>query len=209
MSARNFPNRGYDDVAGFFEDYRSELALAWESVDRRRVTAAGNILEACYDRGKQVFSCGNGGSAAISNHLVCDHLKGIRTGSKLSPKVISLSQNVELLTAISNDIGYGEVFKFQLESLATPGDVVFLISASGNSANIVRAARWAKENDLHTIGLVGFGGGELARLADVSVHVASENYGIVEDVHQGIMHMIAQFLRQKHMNEASIAETRF
>lgn len=209
MSAGDFPNRGYGDAAGYLDDYRDEINRAWLSVDRQAVVAAAEILETCYKSGNRVFSCGNGGSAAISGHLACDHLKGIRTGSALVPKVVSLSQNVELITAIANDISYAEIFKFQLESLATPGDVAFLISASGNSENITRAARWARENGLHTIGLCGFTGGELARIAEVHVHVASSNYGIVEDVHQGIMHILAQYLRQKGMSDGTIAASRF
>jgi len=209
MSAGDFPNRRYGDAAGYLDAYRDEIERAWRSVDRQAVAAAGEVLETCYKRGNQVFCCGNGGSAAISNHLACDHLKGVRTGSDLAPKVVSLSQNVELITAIANDMSYADVFKYQLESLAAPGDVAFLISASGASENITRAARWARENGLHTIGLCGFTGGELARLAEVHVHVASSNYGIVEDVHQGIMHILAQYLRQKGMSDGTIAETRF
>ena len=86
-----------------------------------------------------VFSCGNGGSAAIANHLQCDHLKGVRTGTDLTPRVVSLSSNIELITAISNDIGYEDVFTYQLQSQSQPGDVLIAISSSGRSPNIARA----------------------------------------------------------------------
>ena len=86
-----------------------------------------------------MFSCGNGGSAAIANRAQCDHVKGVRTTTDLTPRVLSLSTNVELLTAIANDMGYEKVFVYQLESQSRPGDVLIAVSSSGRSPNIVRA----------------------------------------------------------------------
>ena len=91
----------------------------------------------------RVFGCGNGGSAAIANHLQCDHMKGVRTATSLSPRVTSLSVNVELVTAIANDLTYADVFAYQLQSQSRPGDALIAVSSSGRSANIVRALDWA------------------------------------------------------------------
>ena len=147
-----------------------------------------------------IFSCGNGGSAAIANHLVCDCLKGVRSGTSLRPKVHSLSTAVELITAITNDIAPEEMFAYQLSSMARADDVLIAISSSGRSANIVRALSEAKSLGLATIAMTGFSGGEAAKLADISLHVSAENYGLVEDIHQSLMHILTQYLRQAHLD---------
>ena len=167
------------------------------------------ILLAAYTGGARCFSCGNGGSAAIANHLQCDHVKGVRTETDLSPSVVSLSSNVELLTAIANDIGYDEVFSYQLESQSRSGDVLIAISSSGRSPNIVRALAWASENDLRTISLTGFTGGAARAVAEAAIHVDCNNYGIIEDLHQAAMHAMAQYIRQSRMTADTIALTTF
>ena len=121
-------------------------------------------------RGARIFSCGNGGSASIANHMQCDHVKGIRTTTDLSPHVFSLSSNVELLTAIANDTGYEDIFVYQLQSQSEPGDVLVAVSSSGRSPNIVQAFTWARDHGLRTIAVTGFDGGA-ARVAEISVHV--------------------------------------
>ena len=107
----------------------------------------------------------------MANHLQCDHVKGIRTHTDLTPRVSSLSSNVELLTAIANDLGYEMAFSFQLESQSQPGDVLVAISSSGRSPNIVRALLWAHNHGMQTIVLTGFDGGMAREIADVALHV--------------------------------------
>ena len=155
------------------------------------------------------MQCGNGGSAAIANHLLCDFQKGIQTDTAVKPRVVSLSSHPELITAIGNDIGFEDIFVFQLRTMARPGDVLMTISSSGNSENIVRCMKWAKDNGVPTIALVGFSGGRSGNMADVTIHVAAKNYGTVEDVHQSVMHLLAQYLRQSHMNDEQIACRKF
>ena len=147
-----------------------------------------------------MFSCGNGGSAAIANHAQCDHVKGVRTASDLFPRVLSLSTNVELLTAIANDMGYDNIFVYQLQSQSSPGDVLMAISSSGRSGNIVQALRWAHDHGLHTIAITGFDGGDAKAIADASIHVDCTNYGVIEDLHQAVMHALAQYIRQSRMS---------
>ena len=204
-----FPERSYEDIEHYCDDYMERLTLAAASVDRSRVKEAAERLLVAFRTGATVYVCGNGGSAAISNHLTCDHLKCIQTDTSLTPRVVSLSANMELVTAIANDIGFEDAFVYQLRTLARPGDVLVTISSSGDSDNIVRAVRWACDNGVTTIALTGFSGGRSASLADTNIHVAADNYGIIEDIHQSVMHILAQHLRQVHMSAQRIADTRF
>ena len=167
------------------------------------------ILIEAYTRRARVFSCGNGGSAAIANHLQCDHLKGIRATTDLAPRVVSISANIELLTAIANDMAYEDVFAYQLQSQSEPGDVLIAISSSGRSPNIVRALTWARDHGLRTVALTGFDGGAAKEVAEVAIHIDSSNYGIVEDAHHTIMHVLAQYIRQSRMTEDEISSNRF
>jgi D-sedoheptulose 7-phosphate isomerase/D-glycero-D-manno-heptose 1,7-bisphosphate phosphatase len=201
----SFPYRQYPDGGSFASAYTEELARALGSVETLQVARAAQVLSAAYDRNASVFACGNGGSASIANHLQCDHVKGIRNGTELKTRAFSLSTNVELLSAIANDLGYDNVFEYQLESLAQPGDVLLAISSSGRSPNIVRALEWANRNGLSTVALTGFSGGAAKELASVSVHVPSSNYGVVEDAHQALMHLLAQYVRQSRMRPADVA----
>ena len=114
-----------------------------------------------------------------------------------------------MITAIGNDISYDEIFICQLRALATPGDALITISSSGDSENIVRAASWASENNIPVISMTGFSGGRSAEIADVNLHVSAENYGVVEDVHQSLMHILAQYIRQAHMDEGLIRQRKF
>jgi D-sedoheptulose 7-phosphate isomerase len=196
----SFPAEKYGSIAAFFSDYRDALARAAASVSAEALDSAQALLSAAIERDAVVYACGNGGSAAISNHLVCDHSKGLSADTGLRPRVHSLSCNIEVLTAIANDVSYGDVFSHQLALAARPGDLLITISSSGNSENVVRALQRAKDNGLSSIAMTGFAGGRSAGLADVNLHVDSDNYGVVEDVHQSLMHVLAQFLRQARMS---------
>lgn len=204
-----FPDNKYKDAASYLDSYFEQIGEAARSVDGDRLVQAAKILTHVYTHGGIVYSCGNGGSAAIANHLVCDHCKLVRTDTDLTPRVVSLSTTIELITAIANDFSYDEIFVYQLRALATPGDALITISSSGDSENIVRVARWAKENNLPVISMTGFSGGRSAKIADVDLHVSAVNYGIVEDVHQSLMHILAQYIRQAHMDEELIRLRQF
>ena len=204
-----FPNESYAVIGAFADDYFEHLAGAAASVDHAALTEAAAVLKRTYVAGGTVFACGNGGSGAISNHLHCDHLKGVQTDTALKPKVVSLSATIETITAIANDISYDEVFVYQLRTLAEPGDALITISSSGQSENVVRACQWAKDNDVATIVMTGFDGGRSRAIADISLHVDADNYGVIEDVHQSLMHILAQFIRQAEMDAGLIAERKF
>ncbi len=205
----SFPDKTYGSIQPFLDDYFGQITEAHRSVDRDEVMSACAIIEEGFRDGAMLFTCGNGGSASIANHLLCDYVKGIQTDTSFRPRVISMSANLELMLAIGNDIGFEDIFLYQVRTMGREGDILMTISSSGNSENIVRAVSWAKDNGLRTIALTGFSGGRSAGIADINIHVEAANYGIVEDVHQSIMHIVAQYLRQSEMTEDAIAKSSF
>ena len=204
-----FPDQKFDSIAAYADSYFGHAHTAQASVDRDKLDAAFHMLDAAYERAAVLYVCGNGGSASISNHLVCDHSKSGQTDTDLRPKVVSLSTNMEMVTAIANDLSYDDVFVYQLSTLAKAGDVLITISSSGDSENVVRAATWARDNGVEVIAFTGFDGGRTSRLATVHLHVEGDNYGVVEDAHQSLMHILAQYLRQSRMSESVIAAHKF
>jgi len=204
-----FPQKKYKSITDYASAYSQVVADAHRSVDKQALERAATALSTAFNRNRMVYACGNGGSAALSNHLACDHGKGIQTDTRLLPHVVSLSANIELITAIANDVAYADIFLYQLRTLASAGDVLITVSASGDSENVVRAVEWAKSNGLTTIAFTGFEGGRCRSLADICLHVDAHNYGVVEDVHQSMMHMLAQYLRLTNMDSALISSRKF
>lgn len=204
-----FPEKKYEEISSFADDYFDRITKASNLVDRDKLVQAANVLERTYKENQTLYVCGNGGSAATAGTFVCDHTKLVQTDTSLTARVVSLSGNMSMLTAIANDLSYDDVFLFQLKTLANSGDVLLAISASGNSENIVNAATWARKNQMKVIAFTGFEGGRMASLATVHLHVEADNYGIIEDVHQSLMHMLAQYIRLKHMPEELISDRKF
>lgn len=154
------------------------------------------VLRYARATGRQVFTLGNGGSAATASHFACDLGKGtIRDGSPRF-QVTALTDNMPLFSAWANDTGYENVFSQQLANLARPGDVIIAISGSGNSANVLNAVRQARSVGAITVGLTGFEGGQLKDLVDVSVVVPCHCMEQIEDVHLILEHLICTILRQ-------------
>ncbi len=204
-----FPGQKYPTAGAFVAGYVSAIATALNSVRPGQVERAVTAMKRAIQSDRLIFTCGNGGSAAIANHLTCDCSKGIATNTTLRPRVVSLSATVELVTAIANDMAYSEVFAYQLKNAARPGDVLITISSSGDSENIIRALDWAGNNGMTTIALSGFSGGRSAQMADISLHVAAENYGVVEDVHQSLIHILAQYVRMSELPSELVQTLRF
>jgi D-sedoheptulose 7-phosphate isomerase len=145
-------------------------------------------------RNGSIYVCGNGGSAAIANHYVVDFLKFFREKTNLKPKIFSLSNNIETITAVSNDISYKKIFSFQAESYCNENDLIIIISSSGNSENVKEILKFAKKKKIKTVGFSGFKGGYLKEKSDISIHINSQNYGISEDSHHILMHIQLQYL---------------
>ena len=203
-----FPKKKINNVKNFYQEYTNILTDVLQSLNLKNLSKFSNELEKKILTNKNIFVCGNGGSAAIANHLVCDYIKLLRKNTKLKPRVISLSTSIELITAISNDFSYDKIFSEQLSYLANKGDLLILISSSGNSKNIINALRFCKKNKIKTVGLSGFKGGYLSKNADISLHYNCENYEISEDSHHIVMHVIIQYLRQKYL-QSNIKKTIF
>jgi D-sedoheptulose 7-phosphate isomerase len=198
---RNFVDARSYDAKSYVDGYFAQINAAALSIDRNKIERAAQILAKIYSSDGTVYACGNGGSAAISNHFVCDHCKLVQTDTNLRPRIVSLSTTIEMITAIANDISYDEVFVYQLRSMAKPGDALITISSSGDSENVVLAASWAKTHGIPVVSMTGFSGGRTAEMADVNLHVNANNYGVIEDVHQSLMHILAQYIRVAHMAE--------
>jgi D-sedoheptulose 7-phosphate isomerase len=183
-----------ETVEGHVRGYAEALSAALLSIDWLQLNRAIAEIEGVRARGARLWVAGNGGSAAIADHLLCDWVKGTFVPSVAPIHVHSLVSSTALLTACANDFGFEASFSRQIEMQAQPGDVVICISSSGNSANILAAFRAARAMGLRTIAITGFSGGEAAKIADINLHVAAHNYGIVEDCHQILMHNIAQYI---------------
>ena len=195
----NFPKKKYIKIEDYFFDYLNVSNEVLKKIDMKILIKIANLLENKIKSNKNIFICGNGGSAAIANHYVADYLKLLRTNTKHKPKFISLVSNLELITAISNDINYDKIFSFQIESLANNKDLLIMISSSGNSKNLINALKIAKSKNMKIISFVGFNGGLIHKRSDLSLLSEVNNYGISEDIAHILMHIIIQFLRQKNL----------
>ena len=166
--------------------------LPYEGID-----AAIREILAAHERGASIFTFGNGGSAALASHFACDLGKGtlVNHNGQKRFRVISLTDNIPLLTAWANDHGYEHVFAQQLENLVVSSDLVFAISGSGNSSNVLRALEVARRHDARTIGLTGCDGGKMKSLCDVCVILPSDNMQIIEDFHLSVTHAISSVIR--------------
>jgi len=180
-------------------DHMGLINIGFASIDHDEFKKAAELIwmTSISNYRNNIYTIGNGASASIAQHWACDYTKGCKKGG-LRPRVISLAANIPLMTAISNDISYDDVYSFQLDALGQEGDVLVAISSSGNSPNVVKAIKTAKSLKMKTIALTGFDGGKARELADISLHVDINEYEAAEDVHQAIMHMIAKYMRTKN-----------
>ena len=184
------------------KEYQAMINAGLDTVDPIAVNHVRNVIFSASQNKWPILVIGNGGSAAIGDHWSCDYSKGISEDTDHKMNVRNLGSNMSIMTAIANDIGYDQVFSKQIEWCKEEA-VVLAISSSGSSPNIVNGLRKANELELPTIALVGFDGGEVLRrdMADFIIHVNSNNYGVVEDCHQIIMHTIAQNIRTQYKNK--------
>jgi D-sedoheptulose 7-phosphate isomerase len=183
----------------FIQNYFDTLDKIYRNIDYKEILTITQILLEKIKKNKNIYVAGNGGSASIANHLLCDFNKGIKISSKnkIKPKIISLASSVETITAISNDISYEKIFSFQLENYYKKGDCLICFSSSGQSKNIVNVLKFAKKNKITTILFQGFGKLNKGINPDHYVNLNYKNYGITEDIFQSIMHSISQNIRLK------------
>lgn len=170
--------------------YLKETALAIESLDRTVLESIAKEILEMQKRGGTLWSMGNGGSASTGAHLACDVGKGISLGRSRPFRAFSLNEQMTVQSAWSNDFGHENAFANHLKHLATSLDVVMLISGSGNSSNIVKAAKWASESKIMTISLVGASGGVVSEYSSLELRVNSEDMQVIENVHLVVVHWI-------------------
>jgi len=173
--------------------YRQDLIKTLEQMDTAAVDRIIAVLTAARNEGRQIFVCGNGGSAASASHFTCDMVKGasFQKDPARRFKIMALTDMMPTMTAYSNDVSYDAVFVEPLKNFAKSGDVVLAISGSGNSPNVLRAVEYANSIGCQTIAMTGRDGGKLAALAQVNLHVAVPHMGRIEDAHMIACHMIA------------------
>jgi D-sedoheptulose 7-phosphate isomerase len=186
-------SNGLAEYAGRYALYLGNLLA---DLDCEAIARVGQILEDARRANRTIFILGNGGSASTASHFANDLGLGPRHNGGKAYRAISLADNVAFLTAAGNDIGYDLIFVEQLKTLMQPGDVVIAISASGNSPNVVRAVEYAKKRGGVTIGLTGFDGGTLRKIASENIHIGTPHgdYAPVEDIHLILGHLVASYL---------------
>lgn len=182
------------DFMEFVEDYYQQYIRVLNSFDKRSLEPVLDVFLNVRDNNGILWVAGNGGSAAIGDHTVCDITKGTYREDQPTLKSVSLTANAAMLTALGNDISYEDVFSQQLKYYLGKNDALLVVSSSGNSPNVVKACEYANSRGIPTIAFVGFKGGRLRDIARHSVWIPIENYGMAEDAHQSLMHVTTQYI---------------
>src|SRR6201990_3636145 len=177
-----------------FSDYSSRLSAALQGFDWSPVERLAYDLRDCWQTGRQVFFCGNGGSGGNANHLANDFLYALSKTRGSGLRVHSLSSNPSVITCLANDEGYDQVFSLQLAVLARKGDVLITFSGSGNSPNILKALDESKKLGMTSYAVLGFTGGKAKAMADVPIHFDVDDMQIAEDAQMIGGHMLLQWL---------------
>jgi len=186
-----FKQSGFVEIA---DSYTDQIKDAISVIGEEALDLLMEKLAEAGVSDRQIFVAGNGGSASLANHMTCDLVKGTFVEGVFRLRVMSLTANQALTTAIANDFGYEQIFSKQIEFFGKEKDILILVSSSGQSSNIILAAEQARAMGMYVIGLTGFTGGELFRQTDLPLHVPVMNYGIVEDTHMMLIHIACQKL---------------
>ena len=207
--ANYFPSKQGFSLEEFLQAYNQKLHLALQHLNINDLENVLIELTQAIERKSTIFTCGNGGSSAIAEHLVCDFVKGASTDTTIEPKVIPLL-STPIVTAIANDNSYDDIFSYQVQKYGEEKDVLLSVSSSGNSNNIIKAIELAKSKNMVTISFVGFDGGRAKEISDHSIYIKSSNYGICEDAHHSLMHILAQYLRLEFIDsEDKVGKIKF
>ena len=193
----------------YTEQIKEYLELEKNTLERleiKEINKAMQLIEEAYEGEHKIFIFGNGGSSATASHYQNDFNKGISEYVEKKFHFVCLNDNVATLMAIANDIGFEEVFRFQLRGNLQKGDIVVAISGSGNSENVIRAVEYAKEQGNKVIGLTGYHGGRLKELSDISLHVEVQSMQVTEDIHMVLDHLMMSIFYltmcgKKHLKE--------
>lgn len=210
MDKNKKPSNNFEEsVLHFIDSYFQEVIKCIVLLDRKPLEEIIESIVQAYKNDKKIYILGNGGGASTASHMACDLGKGtlarVYDQKEKRLHVVSLTDNVALITAYANDISYDDVFIQQLRNLVEPNDVVIAISGSGNTKNVLNAVAYSKKIGAKTIGLTGFNnGGKLAQIVDVPLIVKTDHYGPLEDVHMMIGHLVSACIASiKHSETAN------
>lgn len=184
----------------YSKDILEYINLEKQILDSLDVSAINDMMQAiqeAYQQEKRIYIFGNGGSSATASHYQNDFNKGLSENLQKKFNMVCLNNDLPTIMAIANDISFDEVFRYQLKGRIQPGELVIAISGSGNSANVINAVKYTKEQGNKVIGLCGYSGGKLKELADIAVHVNINNMQVVEDIHMILDHLIVTVLMKQ------------
>lgn len=186
-------------LKGFFSGYASRLSQVLTSADWTAVAQLASDMHEAWRSGHQVFFCGNGGSAGNAVHLANDFIYGVAKRSGGGVRAVALSANPAVITCLANDVGYDHIYSEQLAVLANEGDVVVILSGSGNSPNILKVLEQAKAMKVKSYAILGYSGGKAKALADVAIHFPVNDMQIAEDLQLVVGHMLMQWLYENRL----------
>lgn len=178
------------DYRQAIQTYLSHEVATIQALDVGEINRALNLLEEAFERESTIYIFGNGGSSATASHYQNDFNKGVSEYTQKKFNFLCLNDNITTVMAVANDLGFEEVFRFQLQGHLKPGDIVIAISGSGNSQNVINAVEFAKEQGNAIIGIMGFNGGKLKLLSDISLHAPVNSMQITEDIHMIFGHLM-------------------
>ena len=187
-------------IRQFVSNYVTELKRAMDLIPLDKLEKTIKILINAYETGHSVFIMGNGGSGATASHFVCDFNKGAHRGQNKRMRCICLNDNMPSILAYANDLSYDDIFVGQLENFLEKEDVVIVLSASGNSSNVLKAIQYAHQKSAHTVAFTGFKGGQAVDLAEISIIIPANDVQKIEDIHLLLTHMILQIVQAKTGN---------
>lgn len=185
-------------LSQFKNTYNEEYIEVLNQINEKDIEQLYNQIKKARDNGKTIYMMGNGGSATSASHWVCDFTKGTNVEGKTRIKMICLNDNTPTFSAFGNDVSYDDVFVEQLINFLEKDDLVVGLSVSGNSENIVRALKYTSNNSGNTFSIIGDFNGNMKKYSDSVLEVPSKNYGIVEDVHMYVCHLLSQFMYEEN-----------
>jgi D-sedoheptulose 7-phosphate isomerase len=186
-----------------YRKYTSLLAEVIEKLEFEKIHTLAEALRDAWKENRQVFICGNGGSAANAMHIANDLFYGVAKGFGVGIRAHALAANQSIITCLANDISYEDIFCKQIEVMSKPGDILLILSGSGNSINIVKAIEAAKKIGMKTFAILGYSGGKCLQLVDVPIHFKVEDMQIAEDLQLIVGHMITQWLYCNGINSVT------
>lgn len=182
------------NIKEFFEGYSKKLQEVLQESDWSPIEELATDIRNCWNDGRRLFLCGNGGSAGNAIHLANDFIYGIAKMTGGGLRAISLSDNSAVITCLANDIGYDHIYSEQLAVQAEKGDLLIALSGSGNSPNILRAVEQAKKMQIKSFAVLGYSGGKCKEIVDVPIHFSVNDMQIAEDLQIIVGHMLMQWL---------------